>query len=139
LVNEDLPERAERLFAQLPSCAFHEPVFVTWWLSSLYLFPVADQLQIAMGLRSAVDIADVREEIDAFISLIEDAPENRPHDSVPVAVRPMQTAARVIVWAKLEDLYAGNPTLVLLGGLGIVLVTGKGFWFVATELVRIVF
>lgn len=46
---------------------FNDPRFVNWWLDSLYLLPIDDQVAVAERLRERVGILEVQAVIDVFV------------------------------------------------------------------------
>lgn len=123
--------------SNLPQAAFNEVGFVTWWLGSLYLFPVAEQIAIAGLLRNAVHVPEVQREIDAFIEF------HSPLDSEVPEEPEVSTEGRrsgfALVVKNLVELWRANPWPVSLGVLAILFMGAKGLWFVAREFLRLVF
>jgi hypothetical protein len=116
--------------------AFHDPEFVTWWLTSLYLFKPADQIAIAEMLSEAVHAPEVQREIEAFIdfrSAVLPAELGQP-----VAAESAEPAGAAVV-ARFRELWRDNPWMVSAGALAILFFSLKAVWFLGHELVRIVF
>lgn len=122
----------------MPRAAFNEVGFVTWWLGTLYLFPVAEQVAIAGLLRNAVHVPEVQREIDAFIEFhLPTDPEGAEEPEVVSAAGGRTGFA--LVAKNLVELWRANPWPVSLGVLAILFMVAKGLWFVATEFFRLVF
>lgn len=132
-----------RTGAALGPYAFYDPAFLTWWLGSLYVFPASDQVEIAMGLRSALHTPELQAEIDAFIAHLEgdtrDEPTAEPERAVAVSPPGYVTTGPEQALSAAKVLYDRNPWLVGLGLAGLAIALVKGALFLASEFFRIVF
>lgn len=124
----------------MPQYAFNQPEFVTWWLGSLYLFPIEDQLAIANHLRASVHEPDVQAEIDGFIAYTSGAsllPADEPSTTGPVDESIAAVAKFAL--AKIREMFRANPWLVGFGVAGLLFAVAQGVWMVAKGFFRIVF
>jgi hypothetical protein len=101
---------------------FHDPAFVTWWLDSLYLLPVEDQIAIAQGLLSAVHAPGSRSEIEAFLEVQSQQLEAR---AAPAAHAVDPTPWRFALRAA----WRARPWLTGIGLLACAFFVLKGIWF----------
>lgn len=108
--------------------AFHDPCFVTWWLNSLYLFPLEDQIAIAQLLRSAVHAALPRQEIDAFIEFQASA-RQAEEDTVDKSTALSRVETDADLRWQLRSAWRRRPWLTSFGVLSGVYFVGKGAWF----------
>ena len=114
---------------------FHDPAFVTWWLNSLYLFPVEDQVAIAQRLLSALHAPASRREVEAFLEVLgqELEPRAAAESSQPT---PTLHSSDVAVWRlALRDAWHARPWLTGLGLLACALLVIKGIWFLLRDAV----
>lgn len=107
---------------------FHDPAFITWWLNSLYLFPVEDQVAIAQMLRSALHAPGSRREIEAFIEFQASAIQGEGH-SVDEKVALSQPDAVADLRGQLGSAWRRRPWLTAVGVLAGAYFVGKGAWF----------
>lgn len=107
-----------------PSIAydFHDPVFVTWWLNSLYLLPIEDQIAIAQQLRAAVHAPASRQEIEAFLEVHGQELETRLASAAHSVHPPGWRFALHAAWR-------ARPWLTGIGLLACALFVVKGIWF----------
>jgi hypothetical protein len=101
---------------------FHDPAFVTWWLDSLYLLPVDDQIAIAQRLLDAVHAPASRQEIEAFLEVWRQEQERRDAPAT-------QTAAPAGWTIALRSAWRAKPWLTGVGGLACMFFVAKGIWF----------
>ncbi len=117
--------------------AFHDPEFVTWWLTSLYLFKLEDQIAIAGLLSDAVHAPDAKREIEAFIEYhlggtVAEQPER------PTEIDVSASAVDVVL-VRVRELWRSSPWMVAIGAVALLFFSGKAIWFVGKEFFRIVF
>ena len=108
---------------------FHDPAFVTWWLNSLYLFQVQDQIAIAQRLLSAVHAPASRREVEAFLEVQghELEPRAASEGSQPTS---MLHSGDVAGWRfALRAAWRAGPWLTGIGLLACALLVFKGIWF----------
>jgi hypothetical protein len=107
---------------------FHDPAFVTWWLNSLYLLPLEDQIAIAQRLLTAVHAPGSRREVEAFLAVQGQELEAR---GAPV-LSPGDLAVEVRDegdWrCALREAWRARPWLTGIGLLALALLVLKGIW-----------
>ena len=121
----------------MPQYAFNEPEFVTWWLGSLYLFPMEDQVAIANHLRASVHEPDVQAEIDGFVAYTSGAWLVAAGESP--AVDESGAAVARFALAKIREMFRASPWLVGFGVAGLLFAAVQGAWIVAKGFLGIVF
>lgn len=119
----------------MPAYDFHDSAFVTWWLGSLFLLKPEDQIAIATSLHDAIHEPLVQAELAAFVAFTGGS------ESVEAPVFEGTRGEQVVqvVKYKLRELWQTNPWFLGLAGAGLTFVIGKGIWFLASEVSRIVF
>lgn len=131
---------------EYPQYAFHDPVFVEWWLGSLYMLPAVDQIAVAEILDQSIHTPKVKEVLDIFIRGLDGVAnglkvaEDRGQEDAPPAFEGT-LAERSIQFAKYHVVayWKTNPWMVVIAASGMLFAVGRGVWFVGKEFFRIVF
>lgn len=107
---------------------FHDPAFVTWWLNSLYLLPLDDQIAVAQRLLSAVHAPGSRREVEAFLAVqgLELQSQAAARKWPPALTLQAGEAGG---WRSvLREAWRARPWLTGIGLLACALLVVKGVW-----------
>lgn len=106
---------------------FHDPEFVDWWLKSLYLLPLEQQVAAAHAIKQVVSVPAVHAEADLFLAEMGEGP-------LAGAVQVQQTppAANAeeepldVVTGTLRRIWRERPAVIWLGviSLGVLALRG---------------
>lgn len=106
---------------------FHDPLFVEWWLRSLYLLPVDQQVAAAHAIKHAVSVPAVHAEADLFLAELGEGPLAAPvsvQRADPVASS--QEEPLDVVAGTLRRLWRERPAVIWLGVISVGVLVMRG-------------
>lgn len=119
---------------------FHDEKFVTWWLNSLYLFTLEDQLAIAQLLHDAVHAPDAVREIEAFLAIrMQDFGDSTGQVDQPSRDASAGNRGTDGILHSVMQIWRASPWTFALGFCALAFFLAKGLWFAFREGYRVIF
>jgi hypothetical protein len=118
---------SEQSPSQPQSYNFHDPLFVEWWLRSLYLMPAQQQVAAAYAIKNAVSVPSVHAEADLFLAELGEGPlasSIEIQDAAPTA--PSEDEWHDVVVGALRRLWRERPAVIWLGVISLVVLVMRG-------------
>lgn len=106
---------------------FHDPLFVEWWLRSLYLLPVDQQVAAAHAIKHVVSVPAVHAEADLFLAEMGEGPLAGSVEVQPAApVLSAQEEPLDVVTGSLRRIWRERPAVIWLGVISLVVLALRG-------------
>lgn len=112
---------------------FHSPEFVQWWLHSLYLLPLEQQLAAAQSLKDSVQVPAVHAVVDLFLLGLRYSPQSLQR-STPEAPVPEQREPRSptdTAMNTLVGIWRERPAIIWVTVLACIVLAIRGVKFLA--------
>jgi hypothetical protein len=117
----------EQSLSQQQGYNFHDPLFVEWWLRSLYLMPAQQQVAAAYAIKNAVSVPAVHAEADLFLAELGEGPlASSVEDQGAAPKAPSEDEWTDVVAGSLRRLWRERPAVIWLGVISLVVLVIRG-------------